>query len=153
MAKEDLVDGMSVTTFESGPGHCEDCIMGKQTCRPFDTNKEPETGPLECIFIDLWGPSCTQSNGGKSYLMQAVDSASAHTEGYFLANKCAETTLEAFKAYHVMAERQTGKKLCCVRTDKGPEFVNELWKAYCTGHSIIHEMTTAYSFQSNGIVK
>ena len=85
--------------------------------------------------------------------MQAVDSASAHTEGYFLADKHAEMTLEAFKAYHVMTERQTGKKLHCVRTDKGPEFVNELWKAYCTGHGIIHEMTTAYSFQSNGIVE
>ena len=85
--------------------------------------------------------------------MQAVDSASAHTEGYFLADKCAEMTLEAFKAYYVMAECQTGKKLHCFRTDEGPEFINELWKAYCTGHGIIHEMITAYSFQSNGIVK
>lgn len=44
-------------------------------------------------------------------MMQAVDGRSTHTEGYYLADKNVETTLEAFQSYHVMAERQTRKKL------------------------------------------
>ena len=87
------------------------------------------------------------------YMMQAVDGKSTHTEGYYLADKSAETTLKAFKSYHVMAEKQTGKKLRCIRTDGGEEFCNELWDSYCKEQGIIHETTTAYSLQSNGIVK
>ena len=40
-------------------------------------------------------------------MLQAVNRKSTHTEGYYLAEKNAKTTLEAFKSYHAMAERQT----------------------------------------------
>jgi len=61
---KDLVDGMSVTTLKRGPGMCEDCIMGKQTRRPFDDNEKRRENVLELVHIDLWGPSRTQSNSG-----------------------------------------------------------------------------------------
>jgi hypothetical protein len=83
-------------------------------------------------------------------MMQAVDGKSTHTEVYYLANKNAETTLEAFKLYHVMAKRQTRKKLRHIQTDGGGKFCNELWDSYCKEFEIIHETTSAYSSQSNG---
>jgi hypothetical protein len=153
MGRGTAVRGMDITTYDRGPGSCEDCIMGKQTRRPFDDNTERETSVLDRVYIDLWGPARTKSNGGKSYMMQVVDGMSAHTEAYFLADKSAETTLEAFKSYHAQAERQTGRKLKCVRTDGGGEFCNDLWETYCRVHGIIHETTTAYSSQSNGVVE
>ena len=85
-------------------------------------------------------------------MMQVVDGKSTHTKGYYLANK-AETTLEVFKLYHVMAERQTRKKLRCIQTDGGQEFCNELWDSYCKTFRIIHKTTSAYSSQSNGVVE
>src|SRR5882757_2765663 len=78
---------------------------------------------------------------------------STHTDGYYLTDKHAESMLEAFKAYHVMAGRQTGKKLRYVRTDGGGEFCNELWDSYCKEFGIIHETTSAYSSQLNGVVE
>jgi transposase InsO family protein len=116
-------------------------------------NEDRESEVLERVYIDLWGPARTRSNGGKLYIMQAVDGMSAHTEGYYLADKSAETSLEAFRNYHVMAKRQTGKKLRCVRTDGGGEFCNDLWDSYCKEFGIVHEITTAYSSQSNGVVE
>lgn len=86
-------------------------------------------------------------------MMQAVNGKSTHTEGYYLAEKNAEMTLEAFKSYHIMAERQTGKKLKCIRTDGGREFCNELWDSYCKEFGIVHEVTSPYSSQSNGVIK
>ena len=86
-------------------------------------------------------------------MMQAVDGKSTHTEGYYLANKNAEMMLKAFKSYHVMAERQTGKKLRQIWTDGGREFCNELWDSYCKEFGIIHGTTLAYSSQSNGVVE
>jgi len=153
MSKWNLVDGMSVTTYEQGPGSCEDCIMGKQTCCPFDNNEDREEHILDHVYINLWGPSHVQSNGGKSYMMQMVNSASAHTDVFFLADKRSETTLAAFKEYHVMAECQIGKKLHCIRTDEGSEFCNTLWAAYFAEHGIVHKTTAAYSSESNGVVE
>jgi hypothetical protein len=153
MGHEQVVKGMEVTTYKKGQGLCEDCVMGKHIRRPFDDNPTRETDVLERVYIDLWGPARTRSNGGKLYMMQAVDRKSAHTEGYYLAEKNAETTLEAFRSYHVMAERQTGKKLRCVRTDGGGEFCNDLWENYCKEFGIIHETTSAYSSQTNGVVE
>ena len=59
-------------------------------------------------------------------MMQAVDRKSTHTEGYYLLDKNTETTLEAFKSYHIMAEKQIEKKLRCIRTDGGGEFCNKI---------------------------
>jgi GAG-pre-integrase domain/Integrase core domain len=153
MGREQVVKGMDVTTYQKGQGCCEDCIMGKQTRQPFDNNLARETEVLERVYVDLWGPARTQSNGEKQYMMQAVDGKSTHTKGYYLANKNAETTLEVFKSYHVMAERQTGKKLRHIQTDEGGEFCNDLWNSYCKEFGIIHETTSAYSSQSNGVVE
>ena len=80
-------------------------------------------------------------------MMQVVDGKSTHTEGYYLANKNAETTLEAFKSYHVMAERQTRKKLRQIWTDGRREFCNKLWDSYCKEFGIIHETTSVLDFE------
>jgi GAG-pre-integrase domain len=152
MGHEQVVKGIDVTTYEKGQGSCKDCIMGKHTRRPFNDNLSQETEVLERVYINLWGPARTRSNGGKRYMMQAVDRKSTHAEGYYLAEKSAKTTLEAFKSYHVMAERQTGKKLKCIRTDGGGEFCNDLWDSYCKEFRIIHETTSSYLSQSNGVV-
>jgi hypothetical protein len=56
-------------------------------------------------------------------MMQMVDGASTHTDMSFLADKHGEMILAAFKVYHAMAERQTGRKLHCVRTDEGLEIL------------------------------
>ena len=46
-------------------GKCEDCIMGRQTRRPFDGVTEKDMAPLDLVAFDLWGPSHVQSTGGR----------------------------------------------------------------------------------------
>lgn len=152
LKSKNLVLGLDIIEEEKEPeGVCEDCIFGKQTRRPFDTDVTPETEILERVHMDLWGPARVESTGGKKYLMLAVDGASSHSEGYFLENKKAETTLSAMKHYHAMAERQTGKKLKKIRTDGGGEWVSEKWEAWTAEHGIIHETTAPYSSSANGV--
>jgi hypothetical protein len=45
-----------------------------------------------------------ESTGRKRYMMEVVDAYGDHTEGYFLADKEAETTLAALKHYVALAE-------------------------------------------------
>ena len=152
LASKGMVEGLNITSLETR-GRCEDCIYGKHARRPFDEVVTPETEVLERAHLDLWGKACVQSMGGKSYMMLIEDGGSSHMEGYFLDSKSAETTLAAFSHYHVTAERQTGRKLKYVRTDGGPEWVNELWVAYFEKHGIIHETTPAYSSAANGVAE
>ena len=78
-------------------------------------------------------------------MMEVVDVYGGHTEGYFLADKEAKTTLAALKHYVALVERQTGKKVKCLRVDGGTKFCNRLWEEWCGERGIVLESTTAYS--------
>jgi hypothetical protein len=56
MAANKLVDGLklsgTVLTWK-----CEDCILGRQTRRPFDGETEKGLDPLDLVSFDLWRPS------------------------------------------------------------------------------------------------
>ena len=88
----------------------------------FHSNDHHEDVIRECTYIDLWGPSCVKSAGGKLYMMLIVDSFSGSAKGYFLADKQASTTLEALKQNIALSEQQTGQKIKCILIDKGTEF-------------------------------
>lgn len=57
MASHALVDGLRISKMVLN-GKYEDCILGRQTRRPFDGASEKEQDPLDLISFDLWGPSC-----------------------------------------------------------------------------------------------
>ncbi|KAF8910290.1 hypothetical protein CPB85DRAFT_1253424 [Mucidula mucida] len=76
-------------------GLCEDCIYGKIVQHPFDKVVVPE----EALGTGLKFP-------------------------YFLVSKHVSVTLNAFKKFHEMAERQTGEKILHIWFDKGREFDN-----------------------------
>ena len=56
MANNKLVDGLIISN-STLTGKCEDCIMGRQTRRPFDGTTETKLHPLDLVSFDLWGPS------------------------------------------------------------------------------------------------
>lgn len=72
MANRNLVDGLHITS-KKVHGLCKPCLFGKAIRRPFDKTLVHETEVLECVHIDLFGPTRTQSKGGASYLMLFTD--------------------------------------------------------------------------------
>ena len=56
MADKNLVDGLRVSDMTVN-GKCEDCILGRQTRRPFNGMTEKDMDPLDLIMFDIWGPS------------------------------------------------------------------------------------------------
>lgn len=86
--------------------------MGRQTRRPFDGETAKNLIPLELVSFDLWGPSRTQSVGGKVYLMIIVDAGTSYKYGAYLADKSDSTTLAAFETFRAHAESFTGQKIC-----------------------------------------
>ncbi|THH06907.1 hypothetical protein EW146_g9473 [Bondarzewia mesenterica] len=93
----------------------------------------------------------TASLGGKHYAFGLHDSCSAWATIAFLASKMAEETLAALKNFVSWLETQTGRSVCRVWTDNGTEFVNDLWRGWCTEKGIIHETSVPYSPAQNGM--
>ena len=150
MAKGNLVDGLLISNNKL-TGKCEDCILGRQTRRPFDTETEKNLKPLELVSFDLWGPSCVQSIGGKVFLMIIVDGGTSCKFGAYLPDKADNSTLEAFDAFRQKAEIVTGGKVCRLRTDGA--FDSAAWRTYLGRNGITHEPTAPYSSAQNGLAE
>ena len=110
MANGKLVDGLTISE-DHIRGKCEDCILGRQTRRPFDGETEKTLDPLELVAFDLWGPSRVQSGGGKLYFMPIVDAGTSYKHGAYLCDKSDASTISAFDLFRVKAESMTGKKI------------------------------------------
>ena len=52
-----------------------------------------------------------------------------------------------------MVERETSKKLKCLRSDNGGEYTSREFRAYCSAHDIKHEKTVPRTPQHNGIAE
>jgi len=146
----DLVDGLKISE-SSLRGKCEDCILGRQTRRPFDGTSEKILDPLELVSFDLWGPSRVQSAGGKTYFMPVVDAGTSYKYGAYLSDKSDLSTIAAFDAFRVKAESLTGRKIRRLRTDRA--YDSAAWAAYCLTHGIVHEFTAPYSSAQNGLAE
>ena len=70
---------------------------------------------------------------------------------YFLKTK--DQVLDYFKLFHAMVERDTGKKLKCLRTDNGGEYTSREFDVYCGSHGIRHERTVPRTPQHNGVAE
>lgn len=150
MASHGLVDGLKIS--DAGlTGKCEDCIMGRQTRRPFDGATEKNLGVLDLVAFDLWGPSRVRSAGGKLYLMIVVDAGSSYKYGAFLADKSDPTVLGALDIFRNQAETLTGRKVRRLRSDGA--FNSGAWMEYYQKHGITHESSAPYSSSQNGLAE
>ena len=150
MARGNLVDGLKISEVTIN-GKCEDCILGWQTCCPFDGSTEKDLGLLDLVAFDLWGPSRVQSAGGKRYLMVIVDAGTSFKYGAYLPDKSDATILSTFETFRAKAETTTGRKIRRLRTDRAYESL--AWGDYCQLHGITHEFTAPYSSAQNGLAE
>jgi len=104
MINSGLVDGLEVTGPTELKALCKDCIYGTHTTHPFHDSIATETDPLECVYINIWGPASTLLAGGSKYFMLIVDGTTSYRTVYFLSSKSVDATLGAFKDFHYQAE-------------------------------------------------
>ena len=148
MANNKLVDGLRISG-STLHGKCEDCIIGRQTRRPFDGTTEKDIPPLDLVSFDLWGPSRVPSIGGKIYLMIIVDAGTSYKHGAYLSDKSDQTTITSFEIFRARAETLTSRKVKKLRTDRAYE--SSAWRDYCQKQGITHEFTAPYSSAQNGL--
>ena len=107
--------------------------------------------PLTNSKSDLCEMNGVLTKGGKRYFMTLIDDCTRFCYIYLLKSK--DEALHYFKIYKAKVENQLERKIKRVRSDHGGEYFSNLFTLFCEEHGIIHERTSPYSPQSNGIAE
>lgn len=130
---------------------CTHCMEGKQARLPFKNTGTRATRPLELIHSDLCGPMENISFGGMKYFITFTDDFTRMVHVYFLKDKL--KILEIFKDFKLKVENELNYKIKRLRTDNGKEYCNYNFEKYLSNHGIIHQTSTPYTPQQNGLAE
>ena len=128
---------------------CQICVEAKLTKTPFYT-VERSSKPLDLIHSDICDLKFVQTRGGKKYFITFIDDCTRFCYVYLLRGK--DEAIEVFKHHKNEVKNQLGKRIKAIRSDRGGEYESPFME-FCSKHGIIHQKTTPYSPQSNGIAE
>ncbi|KAM1690667.1 hypothetical protein ACFXTN_029554 [Malus domestica] len=130
-------------------GTCECCLKGKMTKSPFTGKGERATEILGLIHTDVCGPMSTTSRGGFSYYITFTDDHSRF--GYVYLMKYKSESFERFKEFKNEVEKQTGKQIKILRSDRGGEYLSNEFLDYLKECGIKSQWTPPGTPQLNGV--
>ncbi|CAN6552325.1 unnamed protein product [Malus baccata var. baccata] len=130
-------------------GTCECCLKGKMTKSPFTGKGERATEILGLIHTDVCGPMSTTSRGGFSYYITFTDDHSRF--GYVYLMKYKSESFERFKEFKNEVEKQTGKQIKTLRSDRGGEYLSNEFLDYLKECGIVSQWTSPGTPQHNGV--
>ncbi|KAM1603271.1 hypothetical protein ACFX1Z_029893 [Malus domestica] len=130
-------------------GTCECCLKGKMTKSPFTGKGERATEILGLIHTDVCGPMSTTSRGGFSFYITFTDDHSRF--GYVYLMKYKSESFERFKEFKNEVEKQTGKQIKILRSDRGGEYLSNEFLDYLKECGIISQWTPPGTPQLNGV--
>lgn len=113
LVKEGVLNALDFTDFQT----CVDCIKGKQT-NISKKGAKRSTELLEIIHTDICSPDIDVH--GQKYFITFIDDFSRYMYLYVLQNK--HEALDVFKVFKAEVEKQTGKQIKIVRSDRGGEY-------------------------------
>lgn len=144
------IEGVAYTD-ETEVKACVACLKGKHTRKPFNKPGNRASDILEVVHGDLCGPIETPSIGGHKYCFVLVDDFSRRVFVYFMKGK--DEAFKKFKTFKTQIEKQTGKQVKVFRSDNGKEFLNRQFADYFENEGIVHQTSTPYCHQQNGLVE
>jgi len=116
LIKEGILHDLDFSDFDT----CVDCVKGKLTVKVRNTGTNRSDNVLELIHTDICGPITPTSMGGYKYFITFIDDYSRF--GWIDLLQENSSSLDAFKSFKAAIELKIGKKIKCVRSDKGGEY-------------------------------
>jgi len=147
LAKKDILPNIKGKFLKP----CIDCLAGKQHRVAFQKTVRPTRRKhiLDLVHSDVCS-MIEKSLGGALYFVTFIDDHSRKVWVSLLKTK--DQVLEAFKEFQAKVERETGRKLKCVRADNGGEYRGP-FESYCKVHGIRLEKTPPKTPQLNGLAE
>ena len=130
---------------------CSSCQKGKLTRSTFKTKEYYFGKPLELVHTNVCGPMRKQSLNGDKYFMLCIDNYSRMKWILFLKHK--SEALENFETFKNIIENQVGRRIKCLISDRGGEFISDDFNEFYHKHGIRRQFSTARTPQKNGVVE
>ncbi|WRX12996.1 Integrase [Theobroma cacao] len=128
--KQGYIDPFNYESY----GTCECCLLGKMTKSPFTKKSERAGVLLGLVHSDVCGPMNTSARGGYSYFITFTDDHSRYVQ-----------------KYKAEVEKQTGKSILTLRSDKGGEYLSQEFQDYLKENEILPQWTPPRTPQHNGV--
>ena len=103
------------------------------------------------MHSDVCGPMPVLSLGGALYFVTFIDDATRKVWVYILKRK--DEVLATFQKFLALVENQSGKKLRCLRTDNGGEYVSHAFQEFCDAKGIKRDLTAPFNPEQNGVAE
>lgn len=130
---------------------CAGCQYGKAHQLPYDESKFRAKAPLELIHSDVFGRVKEPSISGARYMVTFIDDFSRYVWLFFMKEK--SETFTKFKEFKEAVEGEVGRKIQCLRTDKGGEYMSDEFAQYLRECRIHHQLTCPNTPQQNGVAE
>lgn len=128
---------------------CDVCAIAKQTRKKFAKTKSFHADAVgDILHSDLCGPISPPSLGNNSYFITYTDEKSDFTF-IALTNKKSHN-FSTLKKVRERVKTQAGKRVKMLVSDGGGEYIGAEVEEYLDKKGIVHEITPAYTPQSNG---
>jgi transposase InsO family protein len=91
----------------------------------------------------------TTSLCGNKYFILFIDDYTRMSWVYFIKFKSEVFTI--FQTFKALVENQSDMLIECLRSDNGTEYTSNQFLEYCNSRGIVHQYTTPYTPQQNGV--
>ena len=106
---------------------------------------------LELIHSDIYEINGMLTKGGKRYFITFIDDYSRFTYVYLL--KTIDEAFGKFKEFKKMVENKKESQVKILRSDRGDDYFSKEFSTFYEENRIIHQMTTPYTPQHNGLTE
>ena len=151
MQTKGVVIGLPVFDMKQVNRVCEACQLGKQHRHPFPKERNVSKGLLDVIHSDVWGPAQTPTLGGCRFYVTFIDDYSRYT--WIFPMKKKSEVFTHFQKFKNQAEKETNRKVRCLRSDGGKEYFSEEFTSYLEDEGIRREFTCRNTPQQNGVAE
>ena len=145
LQKITVLESFELDTFDT----CDSCLKGKMTKLPFSEKGERVDELLGLVHTDVCGPMTTHALGGYSYFITFIDDHSHY--GYVYLMKHKSEAFEKFREFRSEVEKQLGKSIKILRSDRGGEYLSQEFQDYLRDNGILSQWTPPYTPQHNGV--
>ena len=91
----------------------------------------------------------THAKGGYLYFITFIDDYSKYGYVYLMKHKF--KTFVKFKEFRAEVEKQLGKSIKRLRSDRGEEYLSHEFQSYLRDNGILSQWTPPYTPQHNGV--
>jgi Integrase core domain len=143
--------------FQPGVHHgpmpqCVNCRYGKQTRAPFQKVEQLPSEIGHIVASDLCGPF-EPFVGNYRYIATWIELKTCLASIDFLKNKECTTVANSFKLYLAWLLRQKNINIKRIRSDNSSQYIGKEFQNICAKSGIIHETTSPYTPEHNGIAE